>query len=75
MVLPNKAILKFDPEEFHLSEILSFDKLIAELKNSGLSRSDRYLIALKNKNLTLYLASKAFKYYFDSSKKELTNNS
>ncbi len=73
MILPNGAILKFEPEEYHLDEILSFDKLKAELKNSVLSRSHKYMITLKNRNLTLYMVSKTFKHYFDSGKKELTS--
>ena len=75
VILPNGAILKFKAEEYHLDEILSFDKLKAELKNSELSRSHKNLKTLENRNLTFYLVSKTFKYYFDSGKRDLPSNS
>jgi len=75
VILPNSAILKFKAEEYHLDEILSFDKLKAELKNSELSRSHKNLKTLENRNLTFYLVSKTFKYYFDSGKRDLPSNS
>lgn len=74
IILPNKAIIIFDPEKFHLSEIISFDKLIAVMKNSDLTRSAKYMIAQKNKSLTLYLVAKAFEHYFDSGKNRLNNS-
>lgn len=75
VILPNSAILKFEAESYHLDEILSFDKLKAELKNSELSRSEKYLEAKLKKNLTIYLVGKTFEYYFDSGKKDLPSNS
>ena len=75
IILPNGAVLKFDPDNYHLDEILSFDKLKAELKNSELSRIQKNRILTKSRDHTFYLVGKTFKYYLDSGKKEFTSNS
>ncbi len=76
MILPNGSALKFKPEECHLDEFLSFEKLIEDLKSkSELSKAQKYLIALEKRNYTLYLVSMTFNHYFDYGKKELENNS
>ncbi len=69
VILPNGSALKFDPEKYHLDEILSFEKLLQDLNsNSELSKSQKYLIAKEKRNQTLHLVSMTFKYYFDYGK-------
>lgn len=67
IILPNKAILIFDPDSYVLKEFVSLKRLIEDVK---LRYGKNYGLILKRRIFVLFLVGKTFDHYFKQGKQQ-----
>lgn len=76
VILPNAAILKFDPEKYDLREFLSIEKIGENLDAIlKLGREYNNALTLESREYLFYLISMTFRFYFEFGKLKLDDDS